>query len=160
MTNGKENSRNFQISGKKDNRLSIYLILCRKFRLNSPVVTHEEAPGTNLFACACWPLFPPCQGISVIQRAVRTFNVSMAFWPRIFRNLRSLLLIIASKTLCSLSVPIPGKEKFMLAYVVQDIVQETKHKQNKHELTRQDSLPSFSSLSVHLATLPIQSTDF
>ena len=51
MTNGKENSRNFQISGKKDNRLSIYLILCRKFRLNSPVVTHEEAPGTNLFGC-------------------------------------------------------------------------------------------------------------
>ena len=44
----------------------------------------------------------------------------------------------------------------MLAY----IVQETKHKQNKHELTRQDSLPSCSSLSVHLATLSIQSTDF
>ena len=59
-----------------------------------------------------------------------------------------LLLIIASKTLLSLSVPIPGKEKFMLAYIVQDIVQKTKHKQNKHELTRQDSLPSFSSLHV------------
>ena len=43
----------------------------------------------------------------------------------------------------------------MLAY----IVQETKHKQNKHELTRQDSLSSCSSLSVHLAMLPIQSTD-
>ena len=41
----------FQISGKKGNRLSIYLILCRKFRLNSPVVTHEGDPGTNLFAC-------------------------------------------------------------------------------------------------------------
>ena len=38
MTNGTENSRNFQISGKKDNRLSIYLILHWKFRLNSPVV--------------------------------------------------------------------------------------------------------------------------
>ena len=38
MTNGTENSRNFQISGKKDNRLSINLILYRKFRLNSPVV--------------------------------------------------------------------------------------------------------------------------
>ena len=37
--------------GKKDNGLSIYLILCRKFRLNSPVVTHEEALRTNLFAC-------------------------------------------------------------------------------------------------------------
>ena len=66
------------------------------------------------------------------------------------------IVYYASKTLFSLSVPIPGKEKFMLAY----IVQETKHKQNKHELTRQDSLPSRSSLSVHLATLPIQSTDF
>ena len=52
MTNGKENSRNFQISGKKDNRLSIYLILCRKFRLNSPVVlAHGEAPETNQLAC-------------------------------------------------------------------------------------------------------------
>ena len=38
MTNGTENSLNFQISGKKDNRLSIYLIRYRKFRLNSPVV--------------------------------------------------------------------------------------------------------------------------
>ena len=38
MTNGTENSQNFKISGKKDNRLSIYLILYRKFRLNSPVV--------------------------------------------------------------------------------------------------------------------------
>ena len=38
MTNGTENSRNFQISRKKDNRLSIYLILYRKFRLNSLVV--------------------------------------------------------------------------------------------------------------------------
>ena len=34
MTNGTENSRIFQISGKKDNRLSIYLTLYRKFRLN------------------------------------------------------------------------------------------------------------------------------
>ena len=38
MTNGTESSRKFQISGKKDNRLSIYLILYQKFRLNSPVV--------------------------------------------------------------------------------------------------------------------------
>ena len=38
MTNEMGNSRNFQISGKKDSRLSIYLILNRKFRLNSPVV--------------------------------------------------------------------------------------------------------------------------
>ena len=37
MTNRTENSRNFQISGKKDDRLSIYLILYWKFRLNSPV---------------------------------------------------------------------------------------------------------------------------
>ena len=34
MTNGTENSRNFHISGKKDNRLSTYLTLYRKFRLN------------------------------------------------------------------------------------------------------------------------------
>ena len=38
MTNGTENSRNFQISGKKDYRLSIYVILYGKFRLNSLVV--------------------------------------------------------------------------------------------------------------------------
>ena len=38
MTNGVGNSRNFQISGEKDNGLSIYVILYRKFRLNSLVV--------------------------------------------------------------------------------------------------------------------------
>ena len=50
---------------------------------------HEETPTTNLFACGQLATDHPCQGTFVTQRAVRTFNVSMAFWPRIFRNLRS-----------------------------------------------------------------------
>ena len=114
MTNGTENSRNFQISGKKDNRLSTYLILYRKFRLNrsrpknlentscrnfdwsmetmvpwrSWQKGHEETPTTNLFACGQLAADHPCQGTFVTQCAVRTFNVSMAFWPR-FQNFRS-----------------------------------------------------------------------
>ena len=111
MTNGTEISRKFQIFGKKDNRLSIYLILYRKFRLNrlrslnlenmsgsnfdwsmktmvpwrSWQKWHEGTPGTNLFAC--WQLAAdhPCQGTFVTQRAVRTLKVSMAFLPRFFR---------------------------------------------------------------------------
>ena len=51
---------------------------------------HEETPRTNLSVPVDnWPLFPPCKGAFVTQRAVRTFNVSMAFWPRVFRNFRS-----------------------------------------------------------------------
>ena len=88
MTNGTENSRNFQISGKKDNTLSIYLILYRKFRLNrsrplnlgttsgsnfdlsmetmvpwrSSQKGHEETPRTNLFACGQLAAVPPVPG--------------------------------------------------------------------------------------------------
>ena len=48
MTNGTENFRNFQISGKKDNRLSVYLILYRKFRLNrSRPQNLENTSGNN-----------------------------------------------------------------------------------------------------------------
>ena len=108
MTNGTENSRNFQISGKKDDRLSIYLILYRKFRFNSRVVILIGRWKQWSFDCLdkkdtrrpreqiCLPVdncmlaaVPPGQGTFVTQRAVRTFNVSMALWPRIFGNLRS-----------------------------------------------------------------------
>ena len=106
MTNGTENSRNFQISGKKDNRSSIYLILYRKFRLKSPVVIligrwkqcslddldkkDTRRPREQIcLPVDNWPLFPPSQETFVTQRAVRAFNVSMAFWPRVFRNFRS-----------------------------------------------------------------------
>ena len=117
MTNRTENSRSFQIFGKKDNTLSIYLILYRKFRLNRSHPLNLGATSGSNFDLSMefkqwsldglhkkdttrpreqiclpvdnWPLFPPCQGTFVTQRSVRTFNVSMAFWPRVFRNFRS-----------------------------------------------------------------------
>ena len=50
---------------------------------------HEGTPGTNLIACRQLATDHLSQGTFVTQCALRTFNVSTAHLPGIFRNFRS-----------------------------------------------------------------------
>ena len=50
---------------------------------------HEETPGTNWFAGRQLAADYPCRVTFDIQRAFRTFNVSMAVWSSFFPNFRS-----------------------------------------------------------------------
>ena len=82
MTNGTENSRTRPVE----------ILIGRWKQWSLDGLDKKETrrpPRTNLFACGQLAADHPCQGTFVTQRAVRTFNVSMAFWPIIFRNFKS-----------------------------------------------------------------------